>query len=110
MRKQAGEENQTALHERLLPVPSGRAAGTEPGVRGKPVGSGHVLINHEMPLHVCDKAPLHPRGVFVIRCLSPIISLRSPKLPSLGLFLGVETNRASLQRAGFSPKPLEAFM
>lgn len=107
MRKQAGEENQTALRKRLLPVPSSRTAGAELGVRGKPVGivSGNVLINREIPLHVCDKAPRHPRDVFVIRCLFPIISLKSPKLPSLGLFLRKETNSIFTDGWVFSKAP-----
>lgn len=104
MRKQAGEKNQTALHERLPPVPSGRAAGTEPEVKGKPVRivSANVLIDREMPLHVCDKAPLHPSGVFVLWCLSPITSLKSPKLPSLGLCLWQRRQTEHLyRRLGF---------
>lgn len=41
--------------QRLLPEPSSRAAGTEPGVRGKPVRimSGNVLTDREMPSCVC---------------------------------------------------------
>lgn len=77
MRKQAGEKNQTALHQRPLQVPSGRAAGTEPGVRNKPIRivSGHVVIDREMALR--------PRGVCYLVAFSHYI-FDEPQTPFTG--------------------------
>lgn len=77
--------------QRLLPEPSSRAASTEPGVRSKPVRivSGNVLIDHEMPLRVCDKAPPRPRE----RCLHSLVSFshyifEEPKATFSGMVSG----------------------
>lgn len=68
-------------------LPAGQPAGTGPGARDEPVRivSGNVQIDREMPLPGCDKARLHPRSVFVIWCLCPILSVfEEPKTTFAG--------------------------
>lgn len=77
-----------------------QAADTKPGMEDRPVGvmSGNVLIDCEMPLHVCGAGD---SGLFLSPVLSLlfgvfVLSLKNPKLPSPSLFLADETNGASL--------------
>lgn len=77
-----------------------QAADAKPGVEDRPLGvmSGNVLIDREMPLHVCGA---EESGLFLSPALSLlfgvfVLSFKNPKLPSLGLFLADARNGASL--------------
>lgn len=66
----------------------------------RPVGvmSGNVLIDREIPLHVCsaEDSRLFPSPALSLLFGVFVLSLKNPKLASLSLFLTDARNRASL--------------